>query len=52
LLDLGQALLQHGLVGDVGQQLAEPVVGQAEDGFVVPKGVIGVEADRRDAHGR
>ena len=30
----------------------DQIVGQAEDGFVVPEGVVGVQADRGDAHGR
>lgn len=50
LFGLRQARLQRGAICMLGQQGHEPVVGQPEDGFIVPKGVVGIEADRSDAH--
>jgi hypothetical protein len=35
-----------GFVAVGGQQVDEPLVGQAEDGLVVPEGVVGIEADQ------
>ncbi|MNI66129.1 hypothetical protein D3C73_1216730 [compost metagenome] len=35
----------------VGQQFGEPLLAQAEDGLIVPEGVVGIEADRGDGHG-
>ena len=34
----------------LGQQVCEPVVSQPEDGLVVPKGVVGIQADSGDGH--
>jgi hypothetical protein len=51
-LDIGQTPLDLGLVGEVGQQIDEPLVGQPKDGLVVPEGVVGIDADRGDCgHG-
>jgi len=47
-LRLGQPFLDVSGIGPVGQHLGEPVVGQAEDGLVVPEGVVGIEPDRGD----
>ena len=50
-LHLGQARLDERVVV-VAQQIEEPRLGQAEDGLVVPEGVVGIEPDCGDGHGR
>jgi len=52
LFRLGQTRLDGRGVAVVVQQVDEPGVGQTEDRLVVPEGVVGIEADRGDGHGR
>ena len=50
LLDARQARFDHVLVAVIRQKLDKASMGQAEDGLVVPKGVVGVQADGGDGH--
>ena len=52
VIDIGQTRAAGDLVRVLGQQGAEPILRQPEDRFVVPEGVVGIETDRGDPHGR
>src|SRR5690606_3442461 len=50
-LRVQQALFQVLCLGEISKKLGKTILRKAEELFVLPKSVIGIEADRREPHG-